>query len=679
MPVPGDYVLLPQFTMAAPNDGILYAQIDVSVPLVSTNPYNVSGKKGKIGWKLTVLMDPPTTIIVPRHLVITSVDTELLAEELEFKPREYIGLFIVKGLVDKNDKTYINYGQIIDFTPATDTEPSGFLVTFRPTSDGLELMDQTFTEEGIAGREVTIQQFALGLGMGQTFKEPEETALRFADQLESFGRGSTLSSFLKTFKSVVIVEPTCIILDGRLEAKEIDTDRVLTGFVNLYGMIHAPSTVQSSTVVGRSLTQEFDAFNIDNHLEKENVEVKPTASGISFGSPEVAATPQNPARSILVSTPAKVAPMEARNSVRQMMRQTSTNIGQPAQVQFVSNPPAMVPAVTFDPSTFKQQHMASKLAYVPTEPQMHRHSVTFRSGVYGKSSTKMEHMGGIEVVFEVEVQYATTRDNAQIRTYCIMVGDGHKAPMQLWESCDSEAFNFEESYRDLKWSKLPEVDLKPVDDMDVFWRLYNQFQLAASRYYVDGYCRVLEHIKQNLIAGILQYGGKEQFESLSRNNRITFLQSAIKYMRAVVGKYMNELLLPVPQPTTPIMQWISGEGIMSSLYQGLVSSKWQAIQMRDIRMSAIDRQRGGVDRQRGGVVEEVIAVVPGINQSPNPLSKELKATIPKVDGINACLVSFTNRGCNNPKCTYKKRTPEMGQLHPGVQKWLKDVHGSYKK
>ena len=672
MPVPGDYVLLPQYTMAAPNDGILYAQIIVSVPLVSTNPYNVSGKKGKIGWKLTVYMDPPSTITVPRHLVITSVDTELLAQELDFKPREYVGLFVVKALLDQDGKEYINYGQIIDFIPATETEPAGFIVTFRPTSNGLELLDQTFTEEGVAGREVTIQQFALGLGMGQTFKEPEETALRFADLLETFGRDSPLSSFLKTFKSVVIVEPTCIILDQRLEAKEIDTDRVLSGYVHLYGMIHAPSTTKPSVAIGRSLTQEFDAFNIDTQSEKENMGNKSATLGMSMAAFGTVASPNEVIYSDKDVTPLKAAPMEARNSVRQMMRQTAIDVGHTAKVQFVHNPPLVEPPASFDPSTYKQQHLASKMAYVPTEPQMHRHSVTFRSGVYGKSSTKMEHMGGIEVIFEVEVQYATTRDNAQIRTYCIMVGDGHKAPMQLWESCDSEAFNFEESYRDLKWSKLPEIDLKPVDNMDIFWRLYNQFQLAASRYYVDGYCRVLEHIKQNLIAGILQYGGKEQFESLSRNNRITFLQSAIKYMRAVVGKYMNEMLLPTPQPTTPLSHWISGEGLMSNLYQGLISSKWQAIQMRDIRMSTIERLRGGV-------VEEASTTVSAKHQPSNQLSKELKATIPKVDGVNACLVSFTNRGCKNKMCTYKNRTPEMGQLHPDVQQWLRDNHGSYKK
>ena len=79
MSQPGDYVLLPQGTMAAPNHGILYAQIISGVTLAAQNPLNVSTKKRKQGWKVKVYMDPPTEVEVPKHLIISNIPSQTLS------------------------------------------------------------------------------------------------------------------------------------------------------------------------------------------------------------------------------------------------------------------------------------------------------------------------------------------------------------------------------------------------------------------------------------------------------------------------------------------------------------------------------------------------------------------------------------------------------------------------
>lgn len=671
MPSPGEYVLLPQGTMTAPNHGILYAQIVEGVTMAATNPLNVSTRKRKKAWKLMAYVDPPTELEVPKHLVIGSIPSATLSEELETKPREFLGTFVAKQMADNSGQGFPNYGQVVDIiAPTGDKTEWGFLVTFRPLHDGNEIDDHVFTEEEISSHDVTIQQYALGLGMGEVFTDPEGQALRFADSLESFPKTASLSSYRKSFMSVVIAPPTCIILNARLDPMEIDLDLVLSGYTGLKGLIVPNEPFK------RSLTQEFSDFQIGSSPTGVT-EIKPVVPsvpnpGVTFDT-GVPTTPiPGPAASflgtaslpIVMDSNNAIPTMQSRNSVRQLMRQTATN----AQAQMM---PIQASQAAFDPSTFKQQHMANKLAYVPTEPQMHKHSVTFRSGVYGKSTTRVEHMAGIEIVFERELQFAASRANAIIRSKCIMGGAAYTAPMQVWESSEIDSFLFEEIHGDIQWSKAPDVVLVAIDDLDKFWRLYNQMQLAAGRYYVDEYSRVLEHVKQNLKAGFLNDGGTTAFDGLHKENRVTILQCAIKYMRAVMGKYMNEMLLPCSQ--VPLVQWLSLEGMQSELYTGQIVSRWRSVQMLDMRKQMANRSPG-VQKDKEAKVDNHPK-----RGGPNSLSQELRDTIPKVDGINACLVSFTNKGCNNAMCTYKKRTPAMGQLNPAVQEWLISTHGSYKK
>lgn len=656
----GDYILLPKGTMESPNDGIIYGQIMEAAKLESKNPFNRSGKKRKTGWSVTIYVDPQTTLVVPKHVVITTTASEILEDELESRPRELLGGYVVKGLQDTNGDTFVNYGQIDDVVEATDDAPSQFMVKFRPLADGTELMPQAFPESELTGCDVTIEQYVLGLGMGKNYDDPEATALRYADELEDFGTNASLASWTREFGSVVIAPTTTVVLNNRLERQELDVERLLQRFKGLQGLIG--SSDMDVPQVERTLRNDFASFSIDS--SPGLIETKPTSQ------PPAAAQPPSMFGNVpvgmegVVSTPpSNVVSMQSRNNVRQMMRQT----GPPAQAPQVAVQGTGPSA--YDPATFKQQHMANKMAFVPTEPQMHKHAVTFKSGVYGKSTTKLEHMGGIEVVFEIESQLAPSRAMAQIRTLCLMTGAAHTAPMQVWESADAMSFLYEESYDGIKWTKTPEVQLVPVDDLEHFWRLYNQFQLAVNRYYVDDYRRVLEHVKQNLIAGFLQYGGNEQFASLTKENRITTLQCAVKYMRAVVGKFMNEVLLP--QVSIPVVQWLGPENVQSALFFGQVSSKWQTIQLRDLRSQTIFRPQ--IVKKEPGA--------PALDpQKPkkNTLSKALAAKIPKSGGVNLCLMSYTNRGCKNKDCQYVNKKAGDPELDLGLQKWLIDTAGSYK-
>lgn len=657
MPLVNDYVLLPQGTLPAPNDGIRYGRIIEEVFLAPSGRFNASARKSKAGWKITIYLEPPIVMEVPKSYVISTVGSTVLSLELVERPRELVGIFVAKGMTAAGGEVYINYGQVNDLGPEKDdpVESRGYSVKFRPLPDGGKLEDQIFSEAEITDSEVTFEQYILGLGVGVAIANPEYTAARFAEQLITFNKKSYHSSWVKKFKSVSIAPTTCCVLDKWLRPVEVDVDTVLAGYTGLEEVIdQAMGRGVKAPEILRSLGNEFEAFCISNESVAGPPEVK---VGVP-GGPH----PTTP-------------PMQARNAVRQAVRQTTT------QVAAAGGPASVVPMpdATYDPSSLKHQQVANKLAYVPTESQMHKHSVTFRSGVYGKSSTRVEHMAGVEIVFEEEVQLATTRAMAQIRSICVMQGSIHLVPLLVWESCDAVAFKFEENaWEPIKWTKSPEVVLTPVDDYDHFWRLYNQMQLAAARYYVEGYGRVLEHVKQNLMAGLLQFGGKEQFDSLRRENRITTLQCAVNYMRSLVGKYLNEILLQCS--TIPVIQWLTMETTQSPMFYGLVSRRWQTIHLQDVRSAmasasttaAPSRPKASVGG-RGQPDEERTPV------EKNPLAA-LKQYIPMgANGSRVCLVDFTNKGCRNKDCIYSPRTPAMGQLDVRLQRWLERNHGSYKK
>ena len=658
VPQVNDYILLPQGTMPAPSDGILYARIVEEVFLASDSRFNMSSRKKKAGWRISIYMNPITELEVPKSLVITTVLSSVLALELTRRPRELLGIHVAKGLADTVGDTYINYGQVVDLGPENEdhSAPRGYLVTFRPLADGTELEDRIFTEEETTDNEVTLEQYVLGLGVGKILDDPEQVAARYGDTLATFDVESRYTSWIKNFNAIVIAPPTCIVLDKYLRPTELDVDNILKRYTGLAKVVsEAMGRGMAMPVLDRALGDEFEAFSVEHQPSEVNeLEVKLADLGING------------------ITPVKT-PMRARNGIRQAMRQTAAHAAAARGGNNVEES-ILSPSSTFDPSTLKHQQVANKLAYVPTEVQMHKHSVTFRSGVYGKSNTRIEHMGGVEIVFEVETQLATSRAMAQVRAVCIMQGAIHLVPFTVWESADAVAFTFEENaWEPIKWTKSPELVLKHIDDLDHFWRLYNQMQLAAGRYYVESYGRVLEHVRQNVQAGLMQFGAKEQFDKLTYTNRVASLQCVIKYMRAVMAKFMNQVLLP--QAAVTATRWIAGETTQGELFFGLVASRWRTIQLEDVRNAASRSTDPPKHVNKRADDKGDVKSSSDKNNSLGPL----RAMIPTENGLNICLVDYTVRGCRSKKCTYSPRTPSSPALDPKLQKWLEKNHGRYKE
>ena len=88
-----------------------------------------------------------------------------------------------------------------------DKEEPKFVVGFRPLADRTKLMDQSFPEAKLNDCDVTIQQYAMGL--------------RYADRLESFGYAASISSWIRTFDTVVIASSSTVILNDRLETYKV--------------------------------------------------------------------------------------------------------------------------------------------------------------------------------------------------------------------------------------------------------------------------------------------------------------------------------------------------------------------------------------------------------------------------------------------------------------------------
>ena len=671
-------MLLPIDTLTSPDNGIIYAEIIQRVTLASNNPFNASGRKRKPGWKVKTLTEPPQIVEYPRNYVISSVPPSVLLTELKWKPREMLGLFVAQGLQGEDGETYINYGQVSDII-AEDDGTYKYMVSFRPLGDGQRLLPLPFTETDIAENEVSLHQCAMGLGMGHIFPNPLEVAARFAEILSHFPLHSSLSSWIKTFSTVKIAPAGCMVLDKWLQPQILDIEAVLIQFTGLSELIQSNNEALPVPLGDRNLSVAFDAVTIDTSPRLGATYPGFTTPGRNSSAP---------------GTVPAIPDMYSRNFIRQVARGSASN-----PVTAVSAPTTSIPSVPpttvsqtaametnvpytgytamYDPSTVKHQALANKMAYVPTNGQLHKHQVTFKEGVYGKSHTKVEAMRGIEIVYDVENQFARCQDDAQCRVTCIYNGDMHLVPLYAWRDANTGLEQYEENWTPIKWTKCPELIVDVIEDLDHFWRLFNQFELAAARYYIGDYCGVIAHVKRNLQAGLLQFGGKIQFDLLQQQNRVGFVQCAMRYVRAVISKFILEVLLP--HSNVALIDWLSKEGVQGELFFSLVSTKWQTIQLRDMRSSPYGGRIGnGITGQdspaptgnKGGPTNPR-------NQSPNPMTAAMKRGIPTVNGVGVCVMSYTNRGCNRPTCTFHMRGPGSPALKPDMQAWLIACHGSY--
>ena len=663
MPVAGTTVLLPANTLPAPHDGILYAEIIQPILMTATNPYNVSQRKGKPGWEVITLTDPPHTIRVPKAQIITSVSSEVLATELDDRPHEKMGLYVTCPLSDDDGKSYINYGQIVHYEWDEETFEYIYIVKFRPLANGGLLNDKTYSDDDIISSEVPIQHYVLGLGMGVPFDDPHKEALRFSDLVTQFPKKSSLTSWTRTFKSVNLPTTTIVVLDQYLKSTELDVERILIGYTGIGNDVSAsqePLNLASVQPVDRALNNAFDQFSIGGS-EKGNEQS-------SVFPPNNTETPDHP---ITTSIPT----MDTRNEQRRVNRETNIT------ASYALTPPASAQATApstnfiqaFDTASLKNQLLTNSMAYRLTESQFHRHSVTFKEGVYGKSRTQKEASEGIERVFESEMEFAVNPEEGQVRSMCIMSGNLHNSSFPAWRNIDFDAFAFSDSWAQTKWSKTPILDLPDVDNLDLFWRLWIEMELAATRYYQDSYCDVMRQIKRNLTSGFTQFGGRDQFEALSHPNRVSVIHCAIKYYRAVLQKFLTQILIPGSKRS--VVEWLSHEGVQDHLFYSHVTQRLQAIQFRELRAS----KPSFVKHQPSPSPTPPSKNPPGGDRGKNKLTVAMRAMIPKgPNGIGMCIMSFTNRGCKKADCPWVERFEGGPGLNTQLQDWLKEVQGSYR-
>ena len=640
--------------------------------LSTSNPLNYSASKRKPGYKVKVFVDPPQFMEVPKAQVIFSVASDVLEREINDRPREFLGAFVVKALTDDDDLQYPNYGQVTGFTPAmtngdgNDT-PIMYIVHFRPLPNGTLLADKQFSEIEVCDSDVTIEQYTLGLGMGFPSNDPETDAMRYGDILGAgFNPKSKESSWIKTFKAVVLPSQPIQIISRFLQPVELDVERILGPYVGLEAMVARAQKVIHDAVtevhVDRSLSNDFDHFNIS---ESPAGDLK-----VAVINPLDLVTPtRHPVEDI--------PSMASRNENRRMQRvPPPIPSAVPAESKSTNDDSGFLPS--YDNNALKNQLVSNSMAYRLSEAQLHRHVVTFKSGAYGKSSSAKEACEGIELLYESELLYAANGDEAQVRSTCTMGGHLHNIPFPAWRSCDFDAFSYEDQWAPRKWSKMPEVDLPDVDDFDYFWRLWNEMELAAERYYVPDYVRVLNHVKRNVTAGFMQFGGRAQFEVLAQRNRVAMLHCVLKYMRNIMQKFLTEIL--IPQSPMDVVTWLVPESIHGGLFSAQVSGRWQALQMRDMR--AATPPTPTIRRSSPTIPPAGKPNAPTVDESEkkrNRLTKAMRAMIPPCpQGGGMCLMSYTNRGCHKDDCPWVNWYAGCPPLNVQLQNWLKEVQGSYK-
>jgi hypothetical protein len=683
------FVLLPAGTMPVPDHGVLYAQIKEAKNMTKTNTrFNTSVKKKKLGWMVDVHMDSGIeSILVSKSYPLPGYKSDELRGEMDSRPKQFLGQFMAAGLSDADGNEYINYAQVINTKL---TEDGGVLceVKFRALPNGSSQANRTYTGEQVGDNEVTKLQYILGLGMGVPGNFPENRASQYEEKVQTMPVTATLANWKKTFGTIVMVNGQTPILNDRLIPMEPDFTRELEPWMGLHILMEDDEDefheVYKSPV--RSLGRSFasmgtnDLSAIGHDLENHELQRRNTARQAARGVTEV--EPPAPAATADARPGAwNGHPQPTGTGTRPSV--TFAEVNKPATQPWTTNPsgetkPALRMEPDPEPTTLKHQQLANKLAYIPTDSQLAKHIVTFRVGAYGKSSTKREAMAGIEIVFELENQMAVTRGEAQVRALCIMQGDLHLMPLGGWRDAASVAFMFEDSWEPIKWTKAPVLDLPDVTSLDEFWRLFYAMEEAVARYYVHAYGRVLGQLRLNILAAIRQMGGLGAFDQLAQPNRVAAIQCAIKYIRIVLSKFVMEILST--RQTDNVVTWIEQEAKQGLVYQTQLAARWSALQLRDINEK--------VTTPREIPVKGKGAPAPTPPSPGSPLDKEklrltpaLLALIPKHEGINVCLMSYTTRGCKKTAeiCSWHHRGPGSPDLPAALQKWSRAAHGSYLK
>ena len=662
----GDYVLLPKGSHGPPYDGFLYAEISDTCQVEPVTSFNGSVRKKRVGYRVKVFTDreEPLYLDIAKSRPLIQFSTTELEKELEERPKECLGMYVGKGLLDKSGKTYLNYGQV---TRAFLRKGSVWCnVKFRKLSNGDQLTDLEFSGDDLLDLEVSKLQFALGLGVDVPFENVESRVPQFRAELDAMTRSDTHDHWIQKFKKIVPAHSSQRVTDQFLESEIID-------IASLIGDWDVLSRYLTTNEVTKNLSVDFN-FNTDNEAFGECITGPPTPYDQGTSST-----------------------LQSQNERRQEFRGTSQEPLQPSKIQnnMVVNRVAVEPVqvedlkqglktqVEVQPVAMEFQNLRvsnsgqvaspySKHSYHPSNTQLQKHSVTFKIGAYGKSHSAEEATSGIEEVLMEEIRHSVKTDEAYIRAYCIMMGELPLAPFWVWRNPTLMANNFEENYLPKKWTKLPE--LKPVDvvDIDEFYTLYHSMEDAANRYYVHSYGALLAKIGQNMNSGFLVVGGRPGFQAMRVHVRKNVIHILVAYMRQLVNKFLSEVLLGSEE----VLTWMAREATTNSpVFDQNVRMRLTTLQLTELVNRAAGNGGGG--HGGGGNMAKVTAKEEGGWTSTIP--KELRNTIPKANGINICLLSYTKQGCKkkNAGCNFSHKEAGSPSCPQPLQDWIKETYGSY--
>lgn len=670
----GDYILLPKGSSAPPQDGIVYAQIMDIVPLDQLNKFNASISKRKLGFRVQIFTNDDTETImvdIPKtYPLIQYCSTELEVEIVE-RPKEYLGMFVGRGLEDQDGTLFINYGQVK--IVALRNGVSYCTVEFRQLPNGDKVEDIEFVGDELMDFEVSLLQYTMGLGVEVPFACADRRITTFRSVLDSLSKEDDHAQWIKQFRSISPAHPEQKILDQFLESVEINIPKIIGNWSALSQYLPEVK-VKKSASVKKDLQVDFnmDADGFGECLTGHPVTPIRVADSLHSQNQR-----RQEYRGSVVPQVIPLTHAEGRNGrvafkdQLELQRQELS-----VEVQQVEDPSVSLRRLSLSPSESEQvqaSHVSnySKHGYHPTGAQLQKHKITFKTGAYGKSYTLAEASSGIEEVLTQELMFAVKSDEAHVRAWCIMMGDLMVVPWGVWRNATLLANNFEEHYMPVKWNKLPELKALEVNDMDDFWNLYLSMEEAASRYYVDSYVSLLARVRVNLNKGFMVVGGRSGFNGLRVASRRNVIHILVAYMRLLVNRFIGEVLSTGASPG----DWMAKEATATSpLYEQHVRIQLTNLQLSDFSARANGNGGGGGGSGNGG------GGAPQPRKEGEWTSKMptgMHGTIPKEEGKNMCLMSYTRQGCKKDGCKFQHKKAGSPGCPAPLREWIESTYGSY--
>lgn len=664
-----DVVLLPKGSSDAPYNGILYAEIIGTCMLANNNQFNASVSKRRPGWEVQVFTNDDTLNLVleiPKSYPLIQYCSTELGVEIDLRPKEFLGMFIGRGLLDEHGSTFINYGQVQSVSIRDGM--SYCMVVFRKLPDGSILANMEFPGEELMEFEVTLLQFTMGLGVGTEFTNADRRVTAFRTILEGMDASTSHAQWEKDFSSLSVARADQKVLDPFLEPVEISLSKIFSKWPLLSRYI--PVVEGKPRAVSKDLRVEFDLndngfgnvaignpvtpVRVDESLQSQNARRQEFRAS---ANPQVLPLPSDHVR--------HVKEQVAVQSQDQYSIELQPELDSSIQLRRLSISPD-----GYDQAQPSESAAYSKHGYHPTRAQLQKHKITFKSGSYGTSKTLSEASTRIEEVLEQELLHSVKADEAHVKTWCIMMGDLVLAPYFSWRSASLLANNFEDHYMPVKWNKLPELKALEVVDIDDFWELYHAMEQAAARYYVSSYCALLSRLRLHINGGFLVVGGRPGFVGMRQPIRRNIIHVMVAYIRAVVNRFVGDVLTKGADAAT----WMEREATIDSpMYVQYVRTRLTNLQLSELSARA-HRSGGG----NGGDNGKQRSSGDG-KEWTSKMPDGMHSTIPKEDGKNMCLMSYTSQGCKkkNDGCKYSHKKGGSPRCPGPLSDWIKETYGSY--